>query len=84
MTPLTPAERAALNEFLARGVEALELGNADIDIGTWTGTPDTADGHAAPLPVYPDKLAAVACYALVFVVLPALPFAVAAIRGWLV
>lgn len=33
--------------------EVLELGNHGIDPGTWTGTPDTADGHAAPLPEYP-------------------------------
>lgn len=36
---------------LPKGLEVLELGNADlVGTGTWTGTPDTADGHAAPLP----------------------------------
>ena len=29
-----------------------------------------------------DRLAAVACYVLVFLVLPALPFLAAAVRGW--
>lgn len=29
-----------------------------------------------------DRLACAACYALVFVVLPALPFLAAALRGW--
>lgn len=37
-------------------LEVLELGNADLyGEGQWTGTPDTADGHAAPLPEYPSK-----------------------------
>ena len=31
----------------------LQTENEGIDIGQWTGTPDTADGHAAPLPGYP-------------------------------
>lgn len=29
-----------------------------------------------------DRLACAACYALAFVVLPALPFLAAALRGW--
>lgn len=29
-----------------------------------------------------DRIAAAACYALVFVVLPSLPFLAAAVRGW--
>lgn len=29
----------------------VQRGNDDlVGTGTWTGTPDTADGHAAPLP----------------------------------
>lgn len=31
-----------------------ELGGHRIDLGTWTHSPDTADGHAAPLPIYPQ------------------------------
>ncbi len=35
-------------------LEVLELGNADLyGEGQYTGTPATADGHAAPLPIYP-------------------------------
>lgn len=32
-------------------------GNSDLDCCDqgWSNTPDTADGHAAPLPVYPSK-----------------------------
>lgn len=32
-------------------------GNSDLDCCDqgWANTPDTADGHAAPLPVYPQK-----------------------------
>lgn len=36
------------------GLEVIELGNADVfGEGQYVGTPDTADGHAAPLPIYP-------------------------------
>lgn len=32
-------------------------GNSDLDCCDqgWSNTPDTADGHAAPLPVYPQQ-----------------------------
>lgn len=32
-------------------------GNADLECAEqgWTNTPETADGHAAPLPIYPQK-----------------------------
>lgn len=37
------------------GLTVIEHQNADLyGEGQWTGTPDTADGHAAPLPVYPQ------------------------------
>ena len=38
------------------GLTVIEHQNADLyGEGQWTGTPDTADGHAAPLPEYPGK-----------------------------
>lgn len=37
------------------GLDLLLLGNADLlDTGVWTGTPATADGRNAPLPIYPQ------------------------------
>lgn len=36
------------------GLEVLSLGNADLyGEGQWTGTPETADGSAAPIGAYP-------------------------------
>lgn len=37
------------------GMEVIALGNAEIGIGTFEGQPATADGHAAPLPEYPQR-----------------------------
>ena len=47
---------SAPHDYYASGRHRQELdlilrGNADlIELGKWTGTPDTADGHDAPLP----------------------------------
>lgn len=40
---------------MSRGLDVIEHDNADLwGEGAWTGTPATADGHSAPLPVYPQ------------------------------
>ena len=46
---------------LAHGLDSTDCtgvvkGNSDLDCCDqgWSNTPDTADGHAAPLPVYPQ------------------------------
>ena len=72
--------------------DEIQRGNEGIDIGEWTGWNGRTDW--APYPIYPqpsdnppspkpaDRLAFLCSYALVFVVLPALPFLAAAVRGW--
>lgn len=38
-----------------KGISVIEHNNADLyGEGQWTGTPATADGSQAPLPVYPQ------------------------------
>lgn len=40
---------------MSQGLNVIEHDNADLwGEGAWTGTPATADGHTAPLPVYPQ------------------------------
>lgn len=59
---LNADEASALGQQLLDAAASLRLpegviltGNAGVEPGTWTRTPATADGHAAPLPSYPPE-----------------------------